>query len=659
MTLSTETTNQDTLKVLFEFYQFELVIVSIFALIIVGVLFMQNRNKKQLWKLAYIDPMTLLPNFRKFKLDAIELFNRFPEKKYVAILLDINKLNLINEMDGIEAGDSVIQVATSTLSDYINPKTDLLAKMQSDYFIMLIATGENDSLPCDISDYAGLREKVYNKTGYRVNFTIGRYAIQEGEKDINKIFEKVNYAHRIAKQSSALSHCYDYNDELKQHEVRERELENKMESALENKEFKVYLQPKYCLADESIIGAEALVRWVDDKGVTIYPSEFIPLFEKNGFIQKLDMYMFAESCKLLKDWQEKEIPLVTISVNFSRLHINNPNFVQELANIADKYDAPKNYLEIELTETAIISNEDILEEILNSLHTAGFTLSMDDFGSGYSSLGLLKDLPVDVVKIDRSFFTDNKHKDRARTVLYNIINLTRDLRIHTIAEGVESQEHIDYLKELGCENVQGFFYARPMPAEDFANLPNIRMKMIEKNLLNSSAPLPKHYLEDFAKARSGLGSLIPIELYRLFESSTREALKELFSDIQAREVMRVAGKIAGVTFTNQFLDTSLPFGEFVEQVKAKFIELKIGVINVEFLETNLDESINKIIMTVADDLDCSGLTKEDEGGIPKCNYDEGLIAGILYAYTNKSYSVIETDCWTTGAELCRFEVEAV
>jgi FOG: EAL domain len=237
--------------------------------------------------------------------------------------------------------------------------------------------------------------------------------------------------------------------------------------ALKNEEFKVFLQPKYLLKDETIGGAEALVRWINNGKTVSTPNIFIPIFEQTRFILKFDMYMFENVCKLIRTWIDENKKLVTVSVNFSRLHFANKNFVNDLCSIADKYSVPHNLLEIEITESAVISNISALEEILNELHKQNFTFSIDDFGTGYSSLGMLKDISVDVIKIDKSFFDKCESDERARMVIDSVMKMTKPLKICTVAEGIEEKVYIDFLKKIGCDMVQGFYYSKPIPAEEF------------------------------------------------------------------------------------------------------------------------------------------------------------------------------------------------
>lgn len=250
--------------------------------------------------------------------------------------------------------------------------------------------------------------------------------------------------------------------------VREKEIENKMQDALKNHEFEVYLQPKVELKGETIAGAEALVRWNDPEYGLISPAEFIPIFEKNGFIVNLDLYMFEQVCGLLQSWIEKGYEPVPVSVNLSHVHLKNPDFLKEFRAIFQKYKLPPKLLEIELTETLVFENLDLLVKVIDQFHEIGFDCSLDDFGSGYSSLNILKDVPVDTLKLDRGFFGSNQQKnDRGGYIVESIIELAKKLKMQTVSEGVETKEQVAFLKKANCDMVQGYVFAKPVPIVDF------------------------------------------------------------------------------------------------------------------------------------------------------------------------------------------------
>ncbi len=440
-------------------------IMVVFVSLITYQTLSQTAYSKKLYKLAYIDQLTGIPNLEKFKLEAEALLNAGEKEKYFLIKFDLVNFKIINELYGIEAGDEVIKCIAGLLAGVMHRQHYAYARVNADEFVIMESFESREQIEERRAQFESAFAAQRLKIGkHKIEFRYGRYIVNSGEKDISVILEKVNLAHRLACLKKA-TYIFDYDDAMKQVLLKEAKIENRMEEALRNGEFRLYLQPKYSLIDETVAGAEALVRWVQE-GRVVSPVDFIPLFEKNGFITKLDIYIFEQVCKLIQSWLSHGVEPVVISVNFSRLHLSNEKFVNEIWEIADRYGVPRKYLEVELTESIMYKNEDTLEAVLEKLHSAGFSLSMDDFGTGYSSLGLLKNLPVDVIKIDRSFFTGSKHKKRTKTVVGNVLRMAKELGIQTVAEGVETQEHIELLRSLQCDMVQGYYYAKPMPAEE-------------------------------------------------------------------------------------------------------------------------------------------------------------------------------------------------
>lgn len=262
--------------------------------------------------------------------------------------------------------------------------------------------------------------------------------------------------------------CFD--DKVKTQAQKERRIEEQMQEALQTGCFQMYLQPQYQISDDSVSGAEALVRWQQPDGSMMPPNDFIPIFEKNGFVLKLDYEMFRQACETLRCWLDANIPAVPIAVNFSRLHLENPHFVSDLCAIAEEYAVPHQLLEIELTESAVMEHAEALKTAERELHAVGMRLSIDDFGAGYSSLGVLKSFQFDTLKLDRSFFTDQDDPQRAQAVIASVILMAHSLSILTIAEGIEECNQVELLKKLQCDVVQDYYYARPMKIEDVAAL---------------------------------------------------------------------------------------------------------------------------------------------------------------------------------------------
>lgn len=258
-----------------------------------------------------------------------------------------------------------------------------------------------------------------------------------------------------------------FGEELKQQQLWEHEVEERMQAALDNQEFQVYFQPKYHPVTEELSGAEALVRWINPELGFVSPGRFIPIFEKNGFITKLDDYMVSHVAQFQAKWLAEGKQIVPVSVNVSRAHFADPDLAKELCRMVDAYNVPRKYIEIELTESAFFDDKKLLSDTVMKLKEYGFTISMDDFGAGYSSLNSLKDLPLDILKLDAEFFRGENADDRGEIVVSRVIKLAKDLNMRIVAEGIEEKEQVEFLAGQGCDMIQGFYFAKPMPAQDY------------------------------------------------------------------------------------------------------------------------------------------------------------------------------------------------
>lgn len=266
---------------------------------------------------------------------------------------------------------------------------------------------------------------------------------------------------------------------------------DRMPTALAQGEFLVYLQPKYCLSNNRVEGAEALVRWNDPEAGMIFPNDFIPLFEKNGSIIKLDYYVFEEVVKTLRSWIRSGKRPLPISVNLSRAHLSHPEFLERYRALCESYGVPPQLIEIEVTETLALENLSRLVKIIRALHEIGFRCSIDDFGNGYSSLNLLAALPVDVLKLDRSFFLSNVEQGSPYgIVVEHILSLARSLSMETVAEGIESPQQVAFLRKAQCGCIQGYVFSKPIPVPAFERLafPDLPEPASKKTSLEGVTP---------------------------------------------------------------------------------------------------------------------------------------------------------------------------
>ncbi len=446
------------------------ILMLIFAFItVVYVVISKNNSAKVLEQAAYYDELTGIPNLLRFKMLVAESLKKNPNKRFTMVKMDIMNFKAINEMFGFETGNAVICAIANTGKNVEN-KSFIQARMSSDEFIMFAEGELFDNLEESSKNYELLFKSMLPQLDeHQFNFRYGRYFVTHKDVDVNDIVQKTNTAHSFAKADTARNIC-DYDEKFTERVLRETEIANKMKKALAQDEFKVYLQPKYDVVNGEVVGAEALVRWIEADGKMIFPNDFIPLFERNGFIVDLDMYMLKNVCEKLAYWKSKGKGCIPISVNFSRLHLNNRNFIREIKDIVDSFGVLSRCIEIELTESTVMEKEEELKSILHELHSEGFLVSIDDFGSGYSSLGMLKNFEVDTLKLDRSFFINvenEQEQGRGDLVVESVVRLADSLGMKTVAEGIEEQSQVEFLKKIKCDAAQGYFYAKPLPLDEF------------------------------------------------------------------------------------------------------------------------------------------------------------------------------------------------
>lgn len=419
----------------------------------------QMKNRK-LYKAAYVDPVTLLGNENYFRENSTIFLNSLKENKYI-MTLDINKFKAINNLYGYEFCNKLLNILGENLKKIL-PKKNIACRLYSDVFGIM--------LECD-NNIEKVLEKIYNNVSVikvdnikiHLNISIGVYKIKKEDTDISKILDKT-YIAREQIKGKYNNYYYMFDETLEKSAIAEEELENSMEEALKNKEFKIIYQPKFFTDSEKIAGAESLVRWYK-KDRIIMPNEFIPLFEKNNFILKLDLYIFEQVCKDLAYWKEEFDVDLRISVNVSKGHFTNENFIEEYIKIADKYNVNKNNIELEITESATIDKSIDVVKIVNEIKSYGFKISLDDFGTGYSSLAVLQELPIDVVKIDK-IFVDKANYNSNKNIINYMVLIAKMLEAEIVVEGVETKEQCEFIKNLKCDIIQGYYYSKPIEKKE-------------------------------------------------------------------------------------------------------------------------------------------------------------------------------------------------
>lgn len=448
----------------------------VLSLIIIGAIgcvlllyrYNNKKHKNEITHLAYYDTLTNLYNYQKFKEEGNKRLKDH-EKQWSVIYSDIAGFKIINDLNGYEFGDNILKELANILASTVSP-TDLTCHITADKFLMMCSYHEKQEL-------MNICETVYKK----LYILLKQYGLEketvikfgicclEDDNKINNIDGLIDRSHLALNEISSNHkeyYCF-YNYSMRERMMKEADIESKMEKALENREFIFYLQPKYNVLGNQILGAEALVRWIDSQQNLIMPGEFIPIFEKNGFILKLDEYVYESVCQYLADRIRKRLPVVCISVNISRLHFYQSDFVERYGNIKNQYHIPDDLLELEITENILLEDMKKIQEIIEQLQSYGFSCSIDDFGSGYSSLNSLKELPFDVIKLDKVFLDNSGNITRGEEIIKSIIDMAKHIHIKTVAEGVETKEQLHFLRKTDCDMIQGYIFSKPLPIHEF------------------------------------------------------------------------------------------------------------------------------------------------------------------------------------------------
>lgn len=443
-----------------------------FTILLIVLMRSSYQHRKNLEQIAYVDPITKGHTIQKFiELVSAKIRNN-PNTVYAMIFTNIEKFKILNEQFGRHACDVMLRSIHNGILEDLHDN-EFIGRNSADNFCILVEFANEKELDARFNKWYNQISKT-DDNGFWLSplLEFGVYIITDKTMAITSMIDRAKIAlTEISGEFGDRLRYSIYNDVTGQRMLRERQLEDMTETALAEREFQVYLQPKYISSSEKIGGAEALVRWVSKKEGLIFPNEFIPLFEKNGFIVQLDLYVFEEVCKTIRKWLDAGKEPVKISVNCSRIQLKKHRFWDKYTEIANRYAIPLKYLEIELTESVVFEDVERLSNLIQEIRNAGFGCSMDDFGSGYSSLNLIQDIPVDTIKLDKVFFKSTaRDLSRTESVIGSILTMSRALNMDTVAEGVETKEHVAMLKRLDCDFIQGFYFAKPMPIAEFEKL---------------------------------------------------------------------------------------------------------------------------------------------------------------------------------------------
>ncbi|MEG2086209.1 MAG: EAL domain-containing protein [Clostridia bacterium] len=450
---------------------------------VIGTIQDINNEVEYLNQLKYdaeFDALTGIYNKKSFFKYTHKKLNANSDTVYSLIHFNINNFKVINELFGHEEGDKLLLYIAVEIRKVLSQIIDsVYGRMEADMYCVLVPT-ENATKIVEILSHI--------TDNYMQNFnvlpSIGIYNIIDKNVSIDLMCDRAKLA-MLKIKGRYLERYAIYDENIHKSIVREQEIIQMMTSALEKKQFLPYYQPKYDLQTNMICGAEALARWIHPVEGMIYPNEFIPIFEKNGFIIKMDEYIWEQVCIFLKQQIDANKKVLPISVNISKVDLYNPNLSEKLISLIEKYEIPVELLPLELTESIYTENKELLNFVMKQLQDYGFIIMMDDFGSGYSSLNMLQEIPVNVLKIDLRFLSGENKAGRGSNILSSVIRMAKWLNLHVVTEGIETKQQADFLRSIGCKEGQGYYYAKPMPQNEFVTyMETSSTKSIENTIIN-------------------------------------------------------------------------------------------------------------------------------------------------------------------------------
>jgi len=418
-------------------------------------------TRKEALRLYYTDGLTGIPSWNGFRRDTKELLWNHPETAFVIVYFNIQNFKMVNDLYGFAMGDQTLKMVAGRIQRFV-AAMGTCGRVMGDHFILCMPE-TRDNVQALIET---IRQNIdKHDLDFPISFDLGFYRI----KDPTVPFEVMMDCARLAQLT--IKGSYDvgwaYYDEAMHDKMRtEAWVTKEMRRALDEHQFQVYLQPQYDHRSRRMVGAEALVRWLHPERGLVTPREFIPVFERNFFICQMDHFVWERTCQLLRDWLDRGLPVVPVSVNISRICLYDNALPQFFATLREQYHLPRQLLRLEITESAYTQDPEQLVAMVTALRNHGFIVEMDDFGSGYSSLTTLHEMPIDVVKLDLRFITGSQSQ-KGRAIIKAVVYMMQILHLGVIAEGVETAEQADFLVSSGCSTIQGYYYSQPLPATAF------------------------------------------------------------------------------------------------------------------------------------------------------------------------------------------------
>ena len=437
-----------------------------------GIMRLRAGNAIEKSKVRFLeyDFLTGIYGQQKFYQATRELLDQRAGANFAFIHFDIDRFRIINTLYGSKEGDRLVHFVAGAIRKVMTAYgRGTYGRLGGDVFGMCVPYEDGAAIYHILE---GIRAEIRkHSVHYYLETCAGIYLVDDPDMEVAAMHDNAEIAAAQCK-GQYMVHDVLYTEEIGQKVLREQHIIDEMDAALAEQQFIVYFQPKYQLKKMAPYGAEALVRWKKPSGEIVLPNEFIPIFERNGFITKLDYYVWEKVCQFIDSELSQGRNPAPISVNVSRVNLYNSDFMDSLIDLIHRYHIPPHYLNLELTESVFSEDAELIQRAVNYLHDAGFTILMDDFGSGYSSLNILKDVDLDVLKIDMKFFSKGNTAEKGAKIIEAVIRMAESLDMMVIAEGVEEKHQVDFLNDLGCDYIQGYYFGRPMSQDQYEKLTN-------------------------------------------------------------------------------------------------------------------------------------------------------------------------------------------
>lgn len=446
------------------------VLIGIFSISIffVYTLYFRKQKRREVKELELVDRLTGVGNEKYFYQVCDRVIAQNPDTQYAIIYFDINNFKVVNDTFGYDHGDTILKNIADILKIQLKHH-EIYAKFPNDHFVLMVKV-EKD-MPAPLNKILELQSEILKcfKGNREITLSIGVYALQEQDENIYYAVNKANMARTYVKRR--INENIIVYDEKFYHRIKEESLlVEGIKTALKNDEFQVYYQPKYNLQTGEMMGSEALIRWEHPEKSLISPAIFIPVAERNGMIVDIGRKVLEIVCNDLENWNRGNRKIYPVSVNLSRIELYQRDVVQFILSMTERHHIASDWIEFEITETATVNHLSTVCDIISELRNHGFKILLDDFGTGYSSLSCLKEIPIDTLKLDRSFLENFETDIKAQNVTKSIVYLAKSIGLDTIIEGVETKEQAKMMRDFGCDYVQGYYFAKPMCKAEYEAL---------------------------------------------------------------------------------------------------------------------------------------------------------------------------------------------